>query len=234
MAVAYYDAGECFKALPILDELISLTRGTQRAEDVFYYYAKSHFCTKDYYLANYFFKQFARTWSTSPRAEECLFLAAICSARLSPESSLDQTDTKAALDEFQLFIDSYPNSALRDSCNNMMQRLDMKLENKNFEIARLYEKTLKFKSASLALKGFLKDYPDSRYKEEAMYLIIKSDFEYAERSIETKKLERYRAVLESYLTFATLFPESRWLRQGESYYLRSRKQVERLTTGEIQ
>jgi outer membrane protein assembly factor BamD len=233
-AVEYHNNEEYFKALPILDELITLTRGTQRAEDVYYYYAKSHYGVKDYYLANYFFKNFAKVWTQSVRAEECLFLAALCSATLSPEPSLDQTDTKAALDEFQLFIDSYPNSLLRDSCNNMMRRLNEKLETKNFEIAKLYEQTEKWKSAGMALKGFLKEYPESKYKAEAMYLITKSEFEYAERSVDTKKLERYRSVLETYVTFAALFPESKWLKQAESYYLRSRKQVEKITSGEIQ
>jgi outer membrane protein assembly factor BamD len=185
-------------------------------------------------MANYFFKNFAKVWTQSSRSEECLFLAAICSARLSPDSNLDQTDTKVALDEFQLFIDTYPNSALRDSCNNMMRGLNEKLETKSFEIAKLYERTEKWKSAGMSLKGFLKEYPESRYKPEAMYLIIKSQMEYADRSVENKKLERYRDVLETYSTFAALFPESSWLKQAESYYLRSRKQVEKLTSGEIQ
>jgi outer membrane protein assembly factor BamD len=233
-AVEYHNNEEYFKALPILDELITLTRGTQRAEDVYYYYAKCHFGVKDYYMANYFFKNFAKVWSHSARSEECLFLAAICSARLSPEPSLDQTDTKAALDEFQLFIDTYPNSTLRDSCNNMMRSLNVKLEEKNFEIAKLYERTEKWKSAGMALRGFLKEYPESRFKEEAMYLIVRSEFEYAERSIESKKLERYRSVLETYTTFASLFPESKWLREAEVYNLRSRKQVEKITSGTIQ
>lgn len=233
-AVEYHNAEEYYKALPLFDELITLTRGTQRAEDVYYYYAKCHFGVKDYYMANYFFKNFAKVWTQSSRSEECLFLAAICSSRLSPDSNLDQTDTKAALDEFQLFIDTYPNSSLRDSCNNMMRRLNEKLETKSFEIAKLYERTEKWKSAGMSLKGFLKEYPESKYKPEAMYLIIRSQFEYAERSVENKKLERYRDVLETYSTFAALFPESSWLRQAESYYLRGRKQVEKLTSGEIQ
>ena len=33
-SLEYYNNGEYHKALPILEELISLTRGTQRAEDV--------------------------------------------------------------------------------------------------------------------------------------------------------------------------------------------------------
>jgi outer membrane protein assembly factor BamD len=72
-AVEYHNSEEYFKALPILDELITLTRGTQRAEDVYYYYAKSHFGVKDYYLANYFFKNFAKVWSHSTGPKNVCF-----------------------------------------------------------------------------------------------------------------------------------------------------------------
>ena len=37
-AVEYYDSMEYFKSMPLFEELIGLTRGTQRSEDVYYYY----------------------------------------------------------------------------------------------------------------------------------------------------------------------------------------------------
>jgi|JI9StandDraft_2_1071091.scaffolds.fasta_scaffold71668_1 outer membrane protein assembly factor BamD len=230
MAVKYYDNKEYFKALPILEELIGLTRGTQRAEDVYYYYAKSHYGVKDYYLGNYYLKSFTKTFSNSARSEECLFLAAQCSYQLSPSYSLDQTDTNNAIDEFQLFLDAYPNSNLRDSANHQVERLLMKLERKAYENAKIYAKTQRFKAASSALKDFLKDYPVSQYREEILYLIVMSNYLYAEGSVEEKKLERMRTTSESYLTFATAFPQSKWLREAEGYYRKSERQIERLTS----
>lgn len=230
MAVKYYENKEYFKSLPILEELIGLTRGTQRAEDVYYYYAKSHYGVKDYYLGNYYLKSFTKTFSNSPRSEECLFLAAQCSYQLSPSYSLDQTDTRNAIDEFQLFLDAYPNSNLRDSANHQVDRLLMKLERKAYENAKIYAKTQRFKAASSALKDFLKDYPQSKYREEILYLIVMSNYLYADGSVEEKKLERMRAASESYLTFATAFPQSKWLREAEDYYRKSEKQIERLTS----
>jgi outer membrane protein assembly factor BamD len=229
-AVVYYNDSECYKALPLFEELLGLSRGTQLAEDVYYYYAKSEYCIEDYYLSNYYFKAFTRTFGTSARAEECQFLAALCSYRLSPTHTLDQTDTKTSIDEFQLFLDKYPNSALRDSANHMIDRLRLKLEQKSFEIGSLYVQTQKYKAAVEALKQFIADYPSSRHLEEAYYLIVKSYFEYAGGSVDARKLERYRATMESYSTFATVFPSSRLLREAESYYLRSRKQIEKLTS----
>ncbi|MFN5620341.1 MAG: outer membrane protein assembly factor BamD [Flavobacteriales bacterium] len=229
-AIEYYNDESYYKALPILEELIGLTRGTQRAEDVYYYYAKSHFGVEDFYLANYYLKTFNKTFSNSPRSEECLFLAAECSYQLSPSYSLDQTDTRNAIDEYQLFLDKYPHSHLKDSANHQIDRLNFKLERKAFENASQFAKTLKYKAAVSALKDFLREYPASQYREEAMYLIVKCQYLLAEGSIEEKKLERMRAVGENYRTFAAAFPESAYLADAESYFRRSERQVEKLSS----
>jgi outer membrane protein assembly factor BamD len=229
MATKLYEKEDYVRAIPLLEECIGLTRGTQKAEDVYYYYAKSEYGAKDYYLANYYFRNFAKTFSNSPRAEECLFLAAQCSYNLSPDFTLDQTDTKAAINELQLFLDTYPTSAMRDSANHMIGFLNNKLERKAFESAKLYYTTMKYKGAVTSLKQFITDYPSTIYKEECMYLIVKSYYLYAEGSMEEKKLERYRASIESYITFATAFPNSDMLTDAEAYYEKSRRQVEKLT-----
>lgn len=229
-AKEYYDSTSYYKSLPILEELIGLTRGTQLAEDVYFMYAKSHFGVRDYYLANYYLKTFSKTFANSPRSEECLFLAAECSYQLSPSYSLDQTETRNAIDEYQLFLDKYPGSHLKDSANHQIGRLAMKLERKAYENAYQFAKTLKYKAATSALKDFVKEYPGSVYREEAMYLIVKCQYMLAEGSIEEKKLERMRAVGENYRTFATAFPESRFLNEAEDYFRKSEKQVEKLTS----
>jgi outer membrane protein assembly factor BamD len=228
-AMKLYEKKDYARAIPLFEECIGLTRGTQRAEDVYYYYAKCEYGIRDYYLANYYFKNFAKTFSNSARAEECLFLAAVCSYKLSPEHSLDQIDTKSAINELQLFLDTYPKSSLKDSANAMIGSLNEKLEVKAFENAKLYYTTMKYKGAVLALQQFLTDFPATKYREEGLYLIVKSYYLYAEGSMEEKKLERYRSAIESYITFASAFPKSQWLKEAESYYERSRKEVEKLT-----
>ncbi len=227
-AIEYYEDERCYQALPVFEELIALTRGTQRAEQVYYYHAKSHYCAGDYYMANYYFTNFTKNFAFSAYAEECQFLAALCSYRLSPNFSLDQTDTKLALTELQLFMDRYPSSTLRDSCNSMITELNSKLELKSFEIAQLYVKTESYKSAVVALRNALKDYPNSIYREEMMFLMVKSSYLYATRSVEEKKLERFNEAIEHYFNFVAYFPVSPRLKEAEPFYEASRKELERL------
>ena len=43
-----------------------------------------------------------------------------------------------------------------------------------------------------------------------MYYVVKSAFEYAENSIESKRLDRYMAALDAYYTFVMEYPESKY------------------------
>lgn len=229
-AVEYFNKEEYYRALPIFEELIGVTRGSQRAEDVQYYFARCQFGVKDYYLANYYLKTFSKSFPSSPRSEECLFLAAECSYNLSPGYTLDQTETRSAIDEYQLFLDRYPGSHLKDSASHRIENLAFKLEKKKFEISCLYVTTMRYNAAVMALNDFLKEYPASQFREEAMYLIVKSRYEHAMGSIESKKMDRLRLVSESFHTFANSFPESGWLKDAEAHHKKAIKELERGTS----
>ena len=217
-AEAALDSGNCFRALPLYDELMRLTRGTERAPDVHYNRALTHDCINDFYLSRYYFQSFVKTFPNDARVEEAMFRAALCSHYLSPESSLDQTDTRTAIDELQLFMDRYPASALRDSTQNMIEGLRGKLEVKAFENARLYHKTGNYKSATIAMANAIEDYPGSPYQEELQFLIIDSHHRYAEQSTNRRKLERYNDAIQAFHTFASRFPASTRMDQARRLF----------------
>jgi len=227
-AVEYYQKGDYGKCLPLLDELVAVYRLTDKAETIYYYYAWCHYHVKEYYLAAYYFKSFARSFPDSKFAEECHFMSAMCNVRNSPAYSLDQSETLTAINDLQGFLNRYPESDKRDSCNKIMDGLRMKLETKAFEGASLYYKIEQYKSASVALKGMLEEYPDSRYKEQIYYLIVKSDYLYASNSIDTKKTERFNETIKSYNTFVTIFADSDKKRELEALAENSKRELERL------
>ena len=212
------DSGNCFQALPLYDELMQLTRGSERAPDIHWDRALTHECVNDFYLSRYYFQSFAKTFPNDPRVEEAMFRAALCSYYLSPEASLDQTDTRTAIDELQLFMDRYPASMLRDSSQHMVDNLRHKLETKAFLNASLYHKTGNYKSATIAMEHAMEDFPGSPYQEELQFLILDSHFQYAEQSTARRKLERYNEAIQAFHTFATRFPESNRMNKAQRIY----------------
>lgn len=219
---------ECMKALPLLEECVSLTRGTQRAEEVQFKFAEAHYCVRDFYLARYYYNTYAKTFPNSSLVEDVEFKGAICSYNLSPNWSLDQTETSSAIQEFQLFMDKYPSSVYRDSAQTMIEQLRSKLEKKSFESAAIYHKIGQYKSATIALHNALKDYPDSQYRERMHFLIIDSYYQYALMSTERRKIERFNDATDAFHTFASRFPDSEYYSEAQNIYNSCVKSVETL------
>jgi len=227
-AKEYYEKDQCYRSLPLLDELMSYFRMTNKGEEVYYYYAKTQYCMGDYYLAGYYYKRFVKNFPQSYRAEECAFNAAICMMRNSPDYYLDQSDSYKAIDEFQLFMSKYPNSVWVDSCNTLVKDLRSRLEKKSFEKAKLYYRMEKYRSAVIAFKSALSEFPDTQYKEDIMFLSLKSNYLYAENSVDVKKVERFEETIKSYHNFVDSFKNSNYYREAENYYLSSLKELEKL------
>ena len=227
-ALGFLDSNKCFGALPLLEEVVSLTRGTERAIDASFYRATAHECVGDFYLARYHFKTFAKTFPNDSRAESAQFQAAICSYKLSPKASLDQSETEAAINEFQLFMDRYPSTLYRDSCQQLVDELRYKMEVKSYESAKLYHRTQQFKSAVIAFENALKDFPDTPFRDEIQWLIVDSYFQYAELSTDRRKLERYNDTIEAFLTFVARFPESSYMDEAQAVNEKSINAIENL------
>jgi outer membrane protein assembly factor BamD len=218
VAEKYYAKGDFDRAMPLLEELIALTRGTSRSERINYLYAKSIYGTKDYILGGYYLDNFAKTFPTSQYAEECTFLSAMCYYKNSPEWELDQTDTEAAIDQLQLFLAYYPMSTLKDSCNTLIDQLRAKLEIKDWENAKQYFRLRNYESASVALKNFARKWPNSQYREEALLTVLQSDHDLAQMSVESKRADRAAEGIRSFNNFADAFPDSPRMDQARQLY----------------
>jgi outer membrane protein assembly factor BamD len=127
-----------------------------------------------------------------------------------------------ALEELQLFVDDYPNSELIDSCNNVMDDLRAKLEFKQYNTSKMYFKMENFRAAATSLKSTMQQFPNSKFKEELMFMLVKSSFLLAKNSIESKKEERYEDTIKTYHKFVSYFPNSLNRDEVESYFNQSR------------
>tara|TARA_B110000495_G_C23021957_1_gene606451 strand:- start:522 stop:1358 length:837 start_codon:yes stop_codon:yes gene_type:complete len=210
----YYENGKYYKAMPLLEDLIPVYRGTEKAERLYYIYAYSDYYMKDYILAAHRFNSFERMFPFSKFTEECQFMGAVCHHKLSPKYSLDQTDTYQAIQQFELFIRQFPESKYVDSSHVLLDNMRIKLENKAFHISKQYYKTRKYKAAIVSLNNTLNTYPDTEHREEIYFLILKSNFYWAKYSIDSKKQERYSNTKKAYTKFAYSFPESRNMKEA--------------------
>ena len=227
-AIAYYEKGDYFRAGTLLEEVIPLFRGRPEAEKAQFYFANTNYKQRNYVLSAYHFKQFTETYPTSPFAEEAAFLHAKSLFRDSPEYELDQTNTIAALESIQEFLNQYPESTYRPEAENMSQELQKKLENKAFESAKLYYQLRYNQAAAVALGNFQQQYPASAYAEQADFLRLSAQFAWAEESVEEKQRERYLEAVAYYQHFIDTYPQSKELKAAESIYDASQAMLAKL------
>ena len=216
-AVKFYNKKEYSKALGLFEDLVTLYRGRSGAEDLYYYYAYTNYKLKDYTSARYHFKTFADTYPTSPRAEECRFIAAYCFYLDSPIYSLDQENTTKAIESLQLFINLYPKSDRVTEASKLIQNLRDKLERKAYENAKLYLTIGDYQSAVIAFNNTLRDYPDTKYAEELEFLTIKAQYKYSEVSSEHRQEERFNQTISYADQFTEKYPSSKLLKDAAAY-----------------
>ncbi|HOU02222.1 MAG TPA: outer membrane protein assembly factor BamD, partial [Bacteroidales bacterium] len=151
--------------------------------------------------------------------EEAHFLSAMCDYQMSPRAELDQEYSRSAIEGFNFYLTRYPASPRADECRTLIKELQDKLVEKSYLSARLYHDMTEYRSAIVALTNSLKEYADSKYREEMMYLKLNSLFLYAENSLANKQTERYQTTLDDYYSFAEEFPKSRYTRDARRIYL---------------
>lgn len=228
MAEKYYNENDYFRAFQLFDELVNVYRGTEQAEKIYYYYAYCHYGLKDMISARFHFQNFAETYPRSSYAEECRYMAAYCYFLDSPDYTLDQDNTYKAIEAMQLFINMYPKSERVAESNNIIDRLREKLESKSFYNAKIYYSIGDYKSAVFAFRNSLIDFPDSKYREEMMFLSIKSAYLYADMSIDSKKSERFLETMEYYQTFVDSYATSKYLKEAQSIFNNCIAKIEQL------
>lgn len=141
-----------------------------------------------------------------------------CNYLASPKPRLDQQPTRKALNDFQLYLNRYPNSFRKDKINSYIDEMTDKLAYKDYLSARNYYLRTYYRAAVVSLQNCLKDYPGSKYREEIMYLLFNSKYEIAANSVEEKKLERYNAAKEEYYYFVDEYPNSKFINEIKKKY----------------
>lgn len=208
LAVELYEQGKYRKAAQLFTQLKELYRGKPQAERIVFFYANSLLETRNYILAAYEFETFVKAYPKSQKTEEASFLMAYSHYKISPNFSLDQTETYEALDKIQEFIDKYPSSERMEQANAMAQELRIKTERKGFETAKQYNTIRDYKASIKALDNFIADNPGTSYREGALFVQFTAATTLAINSVEYKKQNRLEDAKSKYENFKRLYPDS--------------------------
>ena len=193
VAMDYYERGDYNHALQLFDLLQASFRNTPKGENITYRTALCYYEQGDYEIASYYFKKFTQTYSFSRDAEKADFMSAYCNYLLSPDPSLDQANTQAAIKQLKSFTEKYPKSDSLARANQLITSLNDKLEEKDYNICRLYYKMENYSAAITSFENLLKHYPKTTHREEIMFDMAKTYYDYAENSVPEKQRERYES-----------------------------------------
>lgn len=217
----YYEKKDYYRASILFENILPIVRGLPEGEKVQFYLAYCQYHERLYLLASEQFRTFYETYGRSTYAEEARYMYAYSLYVSSPNPNLDQSSSIDAMSAMQEFLNRYPNSKFREQAIQAIVNAQNKLEKKGFENAYQYYKMRMFTAAIVALNNFKDNYPDSRYLEQAYYLVIDAEYKLAQKSISRKQPERYKAVVEHYKEFLERYPDSSFLKDAEKLYAES-------------
>ena len=200
-ALKYYDREKWRQAGDLFDACQAYFVGNMQEDSIAYFSARSKFKNRDYVEATTRLDEFRRKFGRSLFVEDAEAMLAMCHYYLAPDATRDQSITREAIVAFSEFIERYPNSKRVEAFSNLITELVERLKEKSYLNAYTYYKVQRYKSAVVALRNALKEYPETPHREDMLYLIAVSNYRLAHNSVEDKQGERYLDLLDSYYSF---------------------------------
>ena len=217
-AFEYYNKEDYTRAATLFEQIINVFRGSLKADSVNLYLAKSTYNQGDYVMAAEYFRTFTETYTRSPFMEQASYMIGYCYYHLSPRPELDQQDTKMAITQFELFMVKYPKSEYVPECKRLIAEMQDKLVEKSYINAKLYFNLGHYKASIVALRNSLTEYPNTEHREELKYLLLRSNYLLADKSVPEKRKERFQDALDEYFSFVDEFPKSKFKKDADKIY----------------
>ena len=223
-----YAQGKYSRAVPLLQELVTMKKGSTEGEECLYMLAMAEFGMKDYETASEYFKKYFSSYPKGRYAENAKYYVGESLFQNAPEPRLDQSTTMTAIAAFQEYLDIFPNAHLKDQATSRLYALQDLLVEKEYKSAHLYfdlgtyfgnctNGGNNYEACIVTAQNALKDYPYSNRREEFASLVMKSKYELAKMSVESKQLERYQDAEDECYGFINEYPDSKERSLAEKY-----------------
>ena len=240
-AKSYFGKGQNTKAAAILEELITILKGTDKAEESLYMLGMTYYNQGDFITASHYFSTYYNTYPRGTYTEQARFYSGKALFLDTPEPRLDQSSTYKAIQELQMFMEYFPASNRHQEAQQMIFDLQDKLVMKDYMAARLYYDLGSYTGNSsysttgnnnlaciVTAQNALKDYPYTKLREDISILLLRAKYDMAKESVEEKKEERMRDAIDEYYAFKNEFPESKYIKEVENIYKDAKKYVKEI------
>ena len=237
-AKSYFGKGQNTKAATILEELITIMKGTDKAEESLYMLGMTYYNQGDFITASHYFTTYYNTYPRGVYTEQARYFSGKALFLDTPEPRLDQSSTYKAIQELQMFMEYFPTSSRRQDAQQMIFDLQDKLVMKDYLAAKLYYDLGSYTGNStysttgnnylsciVTAQNALKDYPYTKMREDLSILVLRAKYDMAKASVEEKKEERMRETIDEYYSFKNEFPDSQYTKEVESIYKDANKYV---------
>ena len=119
-AKGYFAKGQYTRAATLLNELIAIMKGTDKAEESVYMLGMCYYNMEDYQTAAQSFIQYYQVYPRGMYTELARYHAGKALFLDTPDPRLDQSSTYKAIEELQMFLEFYPQSTLTKDAQNML------------------------------------------------------------------------------------------------------------------
>jgi|GEM_PF-38689 len=206
-ALNYYYQRDYRRASTLFENITPNTPGSVREDTVIFYLGNSYYNTKSYELAAEMMNLYRTRFPRATFTEDAEYLYAMSYYNTTMEAERDQTNSGLAIVAFNEFLNRHPESDKKADIQVMIEELTQRKYVKLFINTSQYYKLGYFDAAITAMRNTLKDYPEMPQREEMMYLICKSWYSYARKSVPGRQLDRYLRMIDSYYNFKSEYPE---------------------------
>ena len=226
--MAEYQEGDYERAIRYFRSVFNYGRGNQWAPEALLQLAMAQRQQGKHLVAANEFQRFTELYRNHTKVPLAAFEQAKSYYLRSPNYQLDQSDTRQAIDLFQLFVDRYPDHQRVPEARDMVDELQAKLAHKKIDAARLYERREMWRAATESYRGVFDQYPETPWADDALLGALRSYLRYADRSVRDRQAERYEQALDQYAQLRQLFPESPLLERAEPLQAEAQRKLERV------
>ncbi|PSQ62827.1 MAG: outer membrane protein assembly factor BamD, partial [Bacteroidetes bacterium QH_1_61_8] len=149
------------RALRYFRGVLSYGRGNEWGPDAQFQLAMTQRKKGKYLVAANEFKRFTQLYRNNQKVPRAEYERARAYYSRSPDYQLTQTDSRKAIDLFQLFIERYPDHELVPDAQAKIDKLRAKLAHKQFAAGKLYERRDMWRAATRSYEDVFDTYPDT-------------------------------------------------------------------------